>query len=378
MQAGLEHLPEWVQERIGRASSKGQDGSHFARRLARAEALLKANPGLKAYETAGIVGVLVRAAGDPTRYYDAAWNNNSNWAWCSCPDHKAAPEGLCKHLLLAALAWARNGVERGMATAEYARRYTVRGRDGEDHLDQDAQEPTGHGGQIRPDTGANPVGGNTITSEASLDGDGRETEGAHQHERKGVEREMAGYLRLESGQAAEVEFRDLQAKQVGTHWVDDKSVECTGANCPHCKAGRRPREKYVYTVRQGEREFIWEVGKRGHEAVQAAARATGLNAFRAMLIRRGDGIQTAYEVRDVRPLPQAENGKPVASTQPEREHPAETKQETTAKGATDRLTYIASLVRLLIQELEEVQDSLTEDEEFVVRILLTEVYNARP
>lgn len=372
----LQQLPEWVQDVFRRAEAEGREGGAYDRRLARAQELLQANPALRPYEVAGIVGALIESSETAGKYHNPAWNSNGCYAWCSCPDHRQAPSGLCKHLMLVALAWAQNGTETELTTADYAKRYAVRRVHGTDDLGAHARRTTKRDRPIRKGAGSDAFGNPEVAPASSPDDDrGKVTPVTEANNTKG-EREMAGYLRLENGQAVEVEFRNLQAKQVATHWVDDESRECEGPSCSYCKAGRRPRTKYVFSVWQNGNEFIWEVGKRGYDAVVAAAKATGLPAYKAMIVRMGEGLQTTYDIRDVRPLTNKPGEEPVASTQAGGEKSSGPPQNGGWNGEGDRLIYIASLVRLLEQEIEEVMDKLSEDEQYILKALLRGLRNA--
>jgi hypothetical protein len=106
------------------------------------------------------------------------------------------------------------------------------------------------------------------------------------------------WLRMNPNATYELKILDSRPESRKTHWVDGKSVMCTGDNCVYCRQGKRVKITYIYNVedKMGN-TWKWEFGNQvlkqliAHEPNPVARQGAWITVKRI-----GEGLKTSYMV----------------------------------------------------------------------------------
>ncbi len=103
------------------------------------------------------------------------------------------------------------------------------------------------------------------------------------------------YLRVEDRGEVIVEVDDGLVVHKRIHWVNNRSQECTGDDCPLCALEMSPSDRYQLTVQHGGQQKIWEMSKKVYGQLRGLAGDIKDVAGKLIRIRRtGKGIATRY------------------------------------------------------------------------------------
>ena len=92
----------------------------------------------------------------------------------------------------------------------------------------------------------------------------------------------------------------LPVKQV-YHWVDGRSIMCTGTGCIYCRQGKKPKIRYTYNVEIDGQVYKWEFGTKILRQLMSYAEEPKERQGALITVRRlGTGLQTQYVITSFR------------------------------------------------------------------------------
>ncbi len=118
------------------------------------------------------------------------------------------------------------------------------------------------------------------------------------------------YLSFSDGQTRDVQIMAASAIPKRVHWVDGKSVACTGPQCANCLAGGKVSERWSLDVIADGKPLVWEMANLTFAALEDAAEMVGyLYRLWVRVKRTGTGINTRYTMMPLAQPPPEEKAK---------------------------------------------------------------------
>ena len=105
------------------------------------------------------------------------------------------------------------------------------------------------------------------------------------------------FLKWQAAETKTLTITSEHATQVWQHWIDNRSVPCTGEDCVHCENGRARTGRWRLEVNVDGEPATWEMANRVFANVEDVAEMQGtLKGLVLKVMRQGTGRQTRYTI----------------------------------------------------------------------------------
>jgi len=105
------------------------------------------------------------------------------------------------------------------------------------------------------------------------------------------------FLKWQAAETKTLTITSEHATQVWQHWIDNRSVPCTGEDCVHCENGRARTGRWRLEVLVDGEPATWEMANRVFANVEDVAEMQDTLAGLVLkVVRQGTGRQTRYTV----------------------------------------------------------------------------------